>query len=94
VVLIGLFFCFTLRRTGSLWFAVGMHASWDWGESYLYSVPDSGGMVPGHLLNSSFHGPRWLTGGSVGPEGSVLVFVVIAAAWVVFDLIYPADGTT
>jgi hypothetical protein len=87
--LIGLFFCFTLRRTGSLWFAVGMHASWDWGESYLYSVPDSGGMVTGHLLNSSFHGSRWLTGGSVGPEGSVLVFVVIALMWLVFDRLYP-----
>jgi CAAX protease family protein len=92
--LIGLFFCFTLRRTGTLWFAVGMHASWDWGESYLYSVPDSGGTVPGHLLNSSFHGSRWLTGGSVGPEGSVLVFVVIAAAWLVFDRIYShSQGT-
>jgi membrane protease YdiL (CAAX protease family) len=87
--LIGLFFCFTLRRTGSLWFAVGMHASWDWGESYLYSVPDSGGMVTGHLLNSGFHGTRWLTGGPVGPEGSVLVFVVIALMWVVFDRVYP-----
>lgn len=90
--LIGLFFCFTLRRTGSLWFAVGMHVSWDWGESYLYSVPDSGGTVPGHLLKSSFHGSRWLTGGSVGPEGSVLVFVVIAAAWVMFDRMYPKPG--
>jgi uncharacterized protein len=87
--LIGLFFCFTLRRTGSLWFAVGMHASWDWGESYLYSVPDSGGMVTGHLLNSGFHGARWLTGGSVGPEGSVLVFVVIGASWLLFDRLYP-----
>jgi uncharacterized protein len=87
--LIGLFFCFTLRRTGTLWFAIGMHASWDWGESFLYSVADSGGTVSGHLLKSSFHGSRWLTGGSVGPEGSVLVFVVIAAAWVLFDRIYP-----
>jgi len=92
--LIGLFFCFTLRRTGTLWFAVGMHASWDWGESYLYSVPDSGGTVPGHLLHSSFHGSRWLTGGSVGPEGSVLVFVVIAAAWVMFDRAYPRPQAT
>lgn len=94
--LIGFFFCFTLRRTGSLWFAVGMHASWDWGESYLYSVPDSGGMATGHLLNSSFHGSRWLTGGSVGPEGSVLVFVVIAASWWAFDRMFAAsraDGT-
>jgi len=85
---IGLFFCLTLLRTGTLWFAVGMHASWDWGESFLYSVPDSGQVAPGHLLSSSFHGSRWLTGGSVGPEGSVFVFVVIAAMWVLFDFIY------
>jgi membrane protease YdiL (CAAX protease family) len=87
--LIGFFFCLTLRRTGSLWWAVGFHMSWDWGESYLYSVPDSGTMLPGHLLNSSFHGPAWLTGGSVGPEGSYLVFVVLAALWVLFDRVYP-----
>lgn len=92
--LIGLFFCFTLWRTGTLWFAVGMHASWDWGESYLYSVPDSGATVPGHLLKSSFHGSRWLTGGSVGPEGSVLVFVVIAVAWVLFDRVYSRSQAT
>jgi len=89
VAVIGLFFCLTLRRTGNLWFAVGFHASWDWGESYLYSVPDSGGISPGHLLHSSFHGSRWITGGSVGPEGSVLVFVVIALTWVMFDRVYP-----
>jgi uncharacterized protein len=89
VVAIGFFFCLTLRRTGDLWWAVGFHMSWDWGESYLYSVPDSGTMAPGHLLNSSFHGPAWLTGGSVGPEGSYLVFVVLAALWVLFDRVYP-----
>ena len=86
---IGLFFCLTLRRTGTLWFAVGMHASWDWGESFLYSVPDSGQVATGHLLSSSFHGARWLTGGSVGPEGSVFVFLVIILLWVIFDRVYP-----
>jgi len=88
-VLIGFFFCLTLRRTGNLWFAIGFHASWDWGESYFYSVPDSGGMAPGHLLHTSFHGPNWLTGGSVGPEGSVFLFVLLILLWVVFDRVYP-----
>jgi len=87
--LIGFFFCLTLRRTGNLWWAVGFHMAWDWGESFLYSVPDSGTLLPRRLLNSSFHGPDWLTGGSVGPEGSYLVFVVIAALWFVFDRAYP-----
>ncbi len=86
--LIGLFFCFTLRRTGSLWFAIGLHAAWDFSESFLYSAPDSGAMVPGHLLNSSFHGPRWLTGGSVGPEGSALVFPIIAVLFLLFNHFY------
>jgi hypothetical protein len=85
---IGLFFCLTLRRTGNLWFAVGFHAAWDWGETFFYSVPDSGNVWPGHLLSSSLHGEAWLTGGSVGPEGSVLCFVVIALAWVAFDRVY------
>lgn len=86
--LIGLFFCLTLRRTGTLWFAIGFHAAWDWGETFFYSVPDSGTTAPGHLLNSNLHGPNWLTGGSVGPEGSVFCFVVILLAWLAFERVY------
>jgi len=82
---IGFFFCLTLRRTGNLWFAVGFHAAWDWGETFFYSVPDSGMVAPGHLLSSSLRGADWLSGGSVGPEGSVLCFVVIAVAWIAFE---------
>ncbi len=89
VMLMGMFFALTLRRTGDLWWAIGFHMSWDWGESFLYSVPDSGTVATGHLLNSSLHGPAWLTGGRVGPEGSFLVFVLLAAMWVVFDRVYP-----
>jgi hypothetical protein len=85
---IGLFFCLTLRRTGSLWFAVGFHAAWDWGQTFFYSVPDSGTVFPGHLLKSSFHGPAWLTGGRVGPEGSLLCFLVIGVVSVGFERVY------
>ncbi len=87
---IGFFFCLTLRRTGNLWFAVGFHAAWDWGETFLYSVPDSGMVSPGHLLSSSLRGPDWLSGGSVGPEGSVLCFVVVTLVCVLFSKYYPA----
>jgi uncharacterized protein len=91
---IGLFFCLTLRRTGSLWFAVGFHAAWDWGETFLYSVPDSGMVAPGHLLSSSMRGAPWLSGGSVGPEGSVLCFAVIAVVWAAFDRVYSHTGAS
>ena len=91
VFVIGMFFCFTLRRTGTLWFAIGFHAAWDYCETYIYSVPDSGIVMPGHLLSSSFHGPAWLTGGTVGPEGSIFDFVILAILFVIFDRIYPTS---
>ena len=90
VFVIGMFFCLTLRRTGNLWFAVGLHAAFDWGETFLFSVPDSGLVAPGHLLNSSFHGPAWLTGGTVGPEGSVMAFAVVGLATILFVFVFPA----
>jgi membrane protease YdiL (CAAX protease family) len=90
VVVIGMFWCFTLRRTGNLWFAVGMHAAFDFGETFLFSVPDSGTVFPGHLSSATIGGPAWLAGGSAGPEGSVLDFAVLALFFVVFHFLYPA----
>ncbi|MGH9756397.1 MAG: lysostaphin resistance A-like protein [Candidatus Acidiferrales bacterium] len=31
----GLLAAFSLKRTGSIWFAIGMHASWDWAETFF-----------------------------------------------------------
>ena len=90
VVFVGLFWSFTLKRTGSLWFALGMHATFDFGESFLFSVPDSGMIFPGHLSNATLHGPTWLTGGTPGPEGSVFDFLILAVFFFVFDRLYPA----
>ena len=89
VMITGLFWCFTLRRMGNLWFAVGMHASFDFGETFLYSVPDSGYLFPGHLSNATLAGPTWLTGGSTGPEASVCDFVVLLIFFYVFHRLYP-----
>lgn len=86
---VAMFFCLTLRRTGNLWFAVGLHAAFDWSETFLYSVPNSGMVQPSHLFASSLHGPSWLTGGTVGPEGSVMAFAVVGVAFVVFAYFYP-----
>jgi uncharacterized protein len=72
VCLFAMFAATTLRLTGNLWLAVGAHAGWDWGQSFFYGVNDSGAPAVGHLLSSHVRGPDWLSGGSVGPEGSVL----------------------
>ncbi len=84
--MVGLLFCLLLRRTGNLWMAVSFHAAWDWGETYFYGVADSGYLAPGHLFNATFSGPRWLTGGTVGPEGSFLCLGLLVLLWFIFAL--------
>jgi uncharacterized protein len=90
VVAIGLVFAFTLRRTGNLWLAVGWHASFDFGETFLYSVPNSGLVLEGHLSNASLHGPNWLTGGTVGPEGSVFSFLTMGILAIAIHFLFPS----
>ena len=76
---------YTLRVTGSLWLIIGLHFGWDYAETFLFGVPDSGLVLPGGLMHPLIHGPDWLTGGSAGPEGSVLctipVLLMALLAW-------------
>jgi membrane protease YdiL (CAAX protease family) len=86
-VAVGLVFCLSIWYTGSLWWAIGFHAAWDWGESFFWGVSDSGQNVEGHFLNAYSAGSLWWSGGATGPEGSLLVFPVLVlvslgiAAW-------------
>ena len=81
--LIALIFCVSIKLTGSAWWAIGCHASWDWAETYFYGTPDSGLTVQGHLLNSTLAGSTLWSGGEAGPEGSLLVIgiMLLLLAW-------------
>lgn len=92
VVMIGMIFAFALRRTGNLWLVVGWHASFDFGETFLYSVPNSGIVFHGHLSNASLHGPDWLTGGSAGPEASVFSFLIMGILAFAIYFLFPAKN--
>jgi uncharacterized protein len=88
VVSFGLLLCLFLRRTGNLWCAVGFHLGYDWGQTFLYGVPNSGLLPSQSFLNASLSGPRWLTGGTVGPEASIFCPIVLAIVAIVFSLKY------
>lgn len=89
-------FCFSLWRTGSLWFAIGLHTSWDWGQSFLYGVADSGLMAEHHLLATHPVGKPILSGGATGPEGSIFILPILAliALIILFTLRRGSDGNT
>ena len=89
VFLFGMFACFTLWKTGNLWFAVGVHAAWDWGLTFFYSAPDSGLMAEGQLFRSHFSGPWWLSGGAAGPEGSIFTIVLLLLWSVIIAVLLP-----
>jgi membrane protease YdiL (CAAX protease family) len=90
VLMIGVIWCLTIRRTGTLWFAVGYHAAWDWAETFFYGTPDSGLLGVGRFLTTSVHGPGWLTGGPAGPEGSVITVGVLLIVALLVHLRFPA----
>ena len=79
VVLYFVVFCYVLRRTGDLWLAVGFHMAWNWAEAYFYGLPDSGIVAPGHVFTASIAGPELWTGGTAGPEASLLDPLVLVA---------------
>ena len=89
VVLVGLVFCYAIWKTGSLWWAFGWHAAWDWGETYLFGTADSGVPPSGSLMRMHPQGAEWLSGGATGPEGSVLCFAVLALAGLCVHFLLP-----
>ena len=87
--LAGIVFCLSLWRTGSLWWAIGFHTSWDWAQSFLYGVADSGTIIQYRLLATRPIGAPLYSGGLTGPEGSILVLPVMALISAVILLTLP-----
>ena len=82
-------FCLSLWRTGSLWWAIGFHATWDWAQSFLYGVADSGIMVQHHLLATHPAGKPLWSGGTTGPEGSIFVIPLLFLLCVIIVFTLP-----
>ncbi len=84
VFLAGMTLAYGLWRTGSLWWSIGMHMTWDWTQSFLFGVADSGNVSIGRLFVSHPVGNPVLSGGSDGPEGSLLgLFALLALCLIV-----------
>jgi len=85
---IGFTFVVSVRVTGSAWWAIGCHAAWDWAETYFYGAADSGNVASGHYLTTTPAGPAFWSGGTDGPEGSVLVLGAILLLLVALVVLY------
>ncbi len=66
--------------TESLWFPIGIHAGWNFSESVIYGTNVSGINVHQSLFSAKIAGPEILTGGSFGPEASIVAVAVCLVA--------------
>jgi membrane protease YdiL (CAAX protease family) len=77
VALFGFVAALSVIRTGSVLWAIGFHAGWDWMLESVYGAVGSGLRFHGSLFITTGTGPRWLTGGNAGPEGSLFSWLVL-----------------
>jgi hypothetical protein len=78
LALFGVFAALYATREGSLWGIFALHSAWNWAQSNLFGMEVSGLPVRlGALINLKETGPDWLTGGAFGPEGGVVVTLVL-----------------
>ena len=81
IFILGLALCLSVRRTGTLWWAVGWHTAFDFGQFFIIGTRNGGQSPVGHLFDVTFNGPAWINGGELGTEASLFM---IPAAIVTF----------
>jgi membrane protease YdiL (CAAX protease family) len=93
LVSISLLLCYTVLRTGTLWFAVGFHIAFDFMQFFVIGTPNGSQIPKGRMLDVTFDGPAWLTGGVLGTEASVLMYPAIALLWLYVWRRFPKGAT-
>jgi hypothetical protein len=66
--------------TGRLWFPIGLHAAWNFTETNVFGMSVSGFSAPKGLIVGTLKGPTILTGGTFGPEASIVAVLVCVSA--------------
>jgi membrane protease YdiL (CAAX protease family) len=82
LALAGLLLAYSVFRSGAVWWATGYHAGWNFASAPLFGAVGSGYFDRGTFFIFHPAGTALITGGPVGPEGSVFAFVaVVIATW-------------
>jgi len=84
----GVLFALVYHVTRSLWLCMGLHAAWNVMEGPVFGASVSG-LPPMGWVHAHLDGPAWLSGGTFGPENSlvtVLACVLLASGFLVVAL--------
>ena len=64
-------------RTHALWLGWGLHFAWTASIGILFGQPLANSRQVSTVIHTYADGPRWLTGGEFGPEGSLITLIVL-----------------
>ena len=72
----------------SLWVPIAIHFAWNFTQNGIFGAITSGNEKTSSLLTTQITGPKFLTGGQFGPEGSVqaVLFCLIVAVFILRQL--------
>lgn len=77
----------------NIWFPIAIHAAWNFTQAYVFGALNSGVRDPVTYFRTDLSGPEILTGGTFGPEGSVVTLLLaIAVAGIFCGLIRRSGG--
>jgi uncharacterized protein len=82
IFVLGVLLCLSVRVTGSLWWAVGWHAAFDFGQFFIIGTRNGGQVPVGRLFDATFPGPAWITGGELGTEASYFMIPATAVTFI------------
>jgi uncharacterized protein len=82
IFVLGVLLCLSVGVTGSLWWAVGWHAAFDFGQFFIIGTRNGGQVPVGRLFDATFPGPAWITGGELGTEASYFMIPAAAATFI------------
>lgn len=76
ICLVGILFAYIYLKSGSIWTCIGYHISWNYFLGNIYGFLVSGNETKG-LITTETTGNNIVTGGAFGPEGGVVVTILI-----------------
>lgn len=95
IALVGVFLALYALREGSLWGVSGWHAAWNWVQGNIMGLQVSGTAPQGgSLFSFGTTTPDILSGGPFGPEGGLIVTIILLAGIFYFLRLNRPDFTT
>ena len=77
LILFAFLLLFFILYYRNIWAACGWHTAWNWSMENIYGLKVSGSEGEYSMLNLTSFGPKLLTGGEFGPEGSIYTTMVL-----------------